>query len=109
MIDEAELRRRLLPILEAEERGDWDEVEQLSDRLNRDLAEQKFQKSVEIVDHYLDDADVREKDHRYGETQRRQVRRFVDTGEHEEGTNVPPWSCALIAIAIIAVLIWLLS
>ena len=108
MIDRAELRRRLVPILEAEERGDWAQVEQLSDRLNRDLEEQRFQNSVEIVDHYLDDADVREKDERYAEAQRRQVRRFVDTGEHEEGTTVPLWSCALIAIVVLAVLIWLL-
>ena len=109
MISQAELRLRLVPILEAEERGDWDQVEQLSDQLNRDLSEQKFRHSVEIVDHYLDDADVREKDERYAEGQRRQVRHFVDTGEHQDGTTVPPWSCALIALVAIAVLIWLLT
>ena len=109
MIDQAELRRRLMPILEAEESGDWAQVQQLSDQLNRDLAAQKFENSVEIVDHYLDDADVREKDERYAEGQRSQVRRFVDTGEHEEGTTVPPWSCALFAIVVLSALIWLLS
>ena len=109
MIDQAELRRRLTPILEAEDRGDWGQVDQLSDQLNRDLAKQNFANSVEIVNHYLDDADVRAKDERYGETQRRKVRQFVDTGEHEESTTISPWSCALVAASILAVVIWLLK
>jgi len=108
-MDHAELRRRLKPILEAEERGDWDSVERLSDELNHDVAEQNFMNSPEIVDHYLDDADVREKAPSYGESQRRELRRFIDTGEHDDGTPVPLWSCGLVFALMIAVVIWLLK
>ena len=107
-MDHAELRRRVKTILEAEERGDWVQVDELSDRLNRDLAAQDFENSPEIVNHYLDDADIRERDQKYGETQRRQVRRFVDTGEYKDSTPIPLWSCALVAAVIIVALIWLL-
>ena len=108
-MDHAELRRRLKPILEAEERGDWDGVEQLSDELNRELAEQNFRTAPEIVNHYLDDADVREKAPGYGETQRDELRRFIDTGEHDEGTAVPLWSCGLVVALIVAAVIWFLK
>ncbi len=107
-MDEPELRRRLKPILEAEERGDWAVVDRLSDDLNRELFEQRFN-APEVVDHYLDDADIREHDSRYGEGQRRKVRRYVDTGEHDDGTRVPPWSCVLVLGVIIAAVIWLLK
>src|SRR3954454_10781223 len=109
LVNQTELRQRLLPILEAEELGDWDQVEQLSDALNRELAEQNFANSPEIVNHYLDDADIREKDHRYGERQRRTVARFVDTGEYKDSTPIPWWSCALLAAVIIAAVMWLLT
>jgi hypothetical protein len=109
VIDQAELRRRLKPILEAEDRGEWDQVDKLSDELNRELTGQNFENSPEIVNHYLDDADIREKDERYGETQRRQVRRFVETGEFKDSTPIPLWSCGLVAALIIAALIWMLK
>ena len=109
MIEQAELRQRLKPILEAEERGGWDEVEKLSDELNRELMSQDFAHSPEIVNHYLDDADIREKDEQYGDTQRRQIRRFLDTGEFKDSTPIPLWSCGLVAALIIAGLIWLLK
>jgi len=108
-MDHAELRRRLKPILEAEERGEWDEVERLSDELTRDLMEQNSKVAPEIVDHYLDDADIRAQDHQYGETQRRELGRFIDTGEHDDGTVVPLWSCGLVVTLGLAALIWLLK
>ena len=36
-MDQTDLRRRLSPILEAEEEGDWTKAEQLCDEFNRDL------------------------------------------------------------------------
>jgi hypothetical protein len=108
-MDQSELRERLRPILEAEEHGDWVQVDQLSDDLNRELMDQNFENSPEIVNHYLDDADTREKDGRYGETQRQQVRRFVDTGEYKESTPIPLWSCGVVAVLITAVVVWLLK
>ncbi len=108
-MDHGELRQRLKPILEAEECGDWARVEKLSDELNRELTEQKFKHSPEVVDHYLADADVRQKADQYAETQRRELQRFVDTGEHEEGTVVSLWSCGLVAALIVAAVIWLLN
>jgi hypothetical protein len=107
-VDETELRRRIKPILEAEERGDWDQVDELSDALNQELIEQNIN-APEIVDHYLDDADIRASDSRYAEGQRVQVRRFVETGEHNEGTKIPLWSCALVAALIIGGVIWLMN
>ena len=104
-----ELRERLQPILDAEERGDWDQVDQLSDALNRELMAQNFENSPEIVNHYLDDADIRQSDRDYGETQRSQVYRFVDIGEYKDSTPIPLWSCALVAALIVAALIWFLK
>ena len=109
MIDQAELRQRLRPILEAEDRGDWDRVDKLSDELNRELISQNFEYSPEIVNQYLDDADIREKDEQYGEAQRRRVRHFADTGEFQDSTPIPLWTCGLVAVLMIAVLIWLLK
>ena len=106
-MDQAELRRRLKPILDAEERGDWGQVDQLSDELNHELLGQSFENSPEVVNHYLDDADVRAKDDCYGETQRRQVRQFVDTGEFKNSTPIPLWSCGLVVALIVAVVIWI--
>ena len=107
-MDHAELRRRLKPILEAEERGDWDQVEQLSGQLNREL---KGESSPEIVDHYLDNADLRKQAPPYGETQRRELRQFIDTGEHNDGggTSIPAWSCGAVALLVVAAVIWLLK
>jgi len=106
MMNQAELRQRLIPILNAEESEDWDVVERLSDELNRELLDARFN-VPEIVDHYLDDADVRIKDSRYAEGQRAKVRQFVETGEHTEGTTVPLWCCALVAALFFAAVIWL--
>ena len=103
MIDRDELRRRLRPILDAEERGDWGQVDELSDELNRDLLAQNVENSPEIVNHYLDDADIRESDPQYGSAQREQLRKFVETGE-DRTVYLPRWSCAVVALIIIAAL-----
>jgi hypothetical protein len=105
-VDEAELRQRLKPILKAEEKADWETVDRLSDDLNRELMEHRST-APEIVDHYLDDADIRQNDSRYGEDQRRKVRLFIDTGEYDSGTRVPLWSCALVLTLVVAAAIWL--
>ena len=108
MIDQAELRRRLTPILEAEERGDWDQVDRLSDELNRELIAQDSENSPEIVNHYLDDADVRLSDPKYGASQRQELRRFIETGE-DRTIYLPPWSCAVVIILLIAVIAYWLE
>ena len=101
MIDSKELRQRLRPILNAEEHDDWDQVDQLSDHLNRDLAAQNFENSPEIVNHYLDDADIRQSDPKYGASQRDELRRFIETGE-DRAIYLPRWSCAVVVIVLIA-------
>jgi len=108
-MDQIDLRRRLSPILEAEEEGDWTKAEQLCDELNRDLREDDFENSPEIVNQFLDDGDIREKDSEYGEAQRREVRQFVETGEYEDSKPVPLWSCGLVAALIGGAVIWLLT
>ena len=108
MIDQAELRRRLKPILDAEERGDWDQVDQLSDELNRELIAQNSENSPEIVNHYLDDADIRQRDPKYGASQCEQLRRFIETGE-DRTIYLPRWSCAVVIVLLIAALAYWLA
>jgi hypothetical protein len=107
-MDQGELRRRLEPILGAEGRGDWDQVDQLSDELNRDLAAQNFENSPEIVNHYLDDADIRQSDPRYAASQRDELRRFIETGA-DRTVYLPRWSCAVVLILLIAAVAYWLS
>ena len=107
-MDHAELRRRLKPLLEAEERGDWSDAQTLNDELNRDLLADNFEKSPEIVNHFLDDVDIRGRDQDYGETQRGKIRRFVETGEYEDSKPISLWSCGLVVAVLVAGLIWLL-
>ena len=104
-VDHAVLRSGLVPILEAEDRQDWDEVERLSNEL-------KFETIAptdvpEIVNHFLDDCDVRRKDERYGAAQRAQIRKYVETGEFREVMTIPLWSCGLVAGLIVAIAILL--
>lgn len=107
-MDNAELRRRLGAILDKEEKAttqeQWAEVERLTDELQAELLDQLC---PEVVDHYLDDVDIREKDERYAAQQRESVRLFVETGEHMEGTPVPLWTCALGLALIVALVLWL--
>jgi hypothetical protein len=103
VIDQTELRRRLRPILDAEERGDWEQVDELSDELNRTLIGQNFENSAEIVNHYLDDGDIRQTDPKYAISQRDELRRFIETGE-DRTIYLPRWSCAGVAILLIGAL-----
>ena len=107
-MDNAELRRRLGVILDKEEKAntleDWAEVERLTDELQAELLDQLC---PEIVDHYLDDVDIRERDHRYAAQQRERVRLFVETGEHSDGTVVPLWTCALALALVVGLVLWL--
>ena len=113
-MDKVELRTRLGAILDKEERArsleEWAEVERLTDELQVELLGQSC---PEIVDHYLDDVDIRERDERYAAQQRERVRQFVETGEHSEGTTVPLWTCALalaMALALVVGLaLWLVD
>jgi hypothetical protein len=93
-----ELRRRVAVILAAEEQepADWSEVERLTNEL---LPQLHVDVTPEIVHHYLDDADIRVRDEAYAVHQRREVRRFVDKGDYDDGTPVPLWGCALVLLA----------
>lgn len=102
-----ELRSRLSLILAVEEREptDWLEVERLASELQRDLP---IDATPEAVHHYLDDADVRARDNRYGARQRQEVRRYVELGEYDDGTQIPWWGCALVLLAGAGIIKWLL-
>lgn len=102
-----ELRSRLAAILAVEEREptDWFEVERLADELQQEVP---IDATPEIVHHYLDDADIRSRDARYGRRQRQEVRRYVDFGEFDDGTSIPWWGCVLVLLAVAAVIKWLL-
>lgn len=94
----ADLRQRLAAILNEEEREqvDWSTVDQMLDRLNGDL--KASPECPHFVHHFISDGDIRAKDAVYGDHQRIEVRRFVDTGEHEEGIElIWPLSCLALA------------
>ena len=105
----AELRRRIATILAAEEMQppDWAEVERMSDELTLNLMAEPETTCPEIIDHYLDDADIRAANDCYGAHQREKVRRFVETGEYDDGTIVSPWACAVVLALAIASIVWL--
>ena len=81
----SDLRERLSVILAQEEQPvvDWAAVDQMLDRLSSDLKESASE-CPHFVWHYIADSDIRARDHVYGDHQRQEVRRFVDTGEYEE-------------------------
>lgn len=101
-----ELRRRLAVILAAEEQepADWFEVERLTSEL---LPLLHVDATPEIVHHYLDDADIRARDDAYGAHQRREVRRFVEKGDYDDGTPFPLWGCAVVVLLVGGFLFWL--
>src|SRR3954452_90350 len=101
-MDQAELCQRLISILETEEREEWDQVERLSYELKLELIDPGFH-IAEIANHYLDDTDIRERDPKYGASQREELRRFIETGE-DRTIYLPRWSCAVVAFLLIAAL-----
>ncbi|WP_139114756.1 hypothetical protein [Rhizorhabdus dicambivorans] len=102
-----ELRSRLVAILAVEEQDppDWLEVERLASDLQRELP---IDATPEAVHHYLDDADIRCRDEAYAARQRRDVRRFVDSGDWDEGTPIPTWGYALLLLTGAGLVKWLL-
>lgn len=104
-----ELRSRLAAILAVEEREptDWLEVERLASELQREVP---IDATPEAVHHFLDDADIRSRDDAYGERQRKEVRRYVELGEYDDGgTPVPWWGCALALLVGAGIVKWLLN
>jgi len=57
----------------------------------------------------MSDADIRARDADYGRGQRVEIRRFVETGEFNDGEPVPAWGCFAVLAAIGALLFWLVS
>lgn len=113
-MDEDELRERLRLILDEEDqpRPDWDAIDRLCLELDRDLMGEPDIVCADSVYHYLNDADIRRGDERYGHWQRGLVRAFVETGEmteHAPSIQLPGWGCALIVVAMAALVIWLLT
>ena len=97
-------------ILSAEQKEppDWEEVERLTDALLQQLVAEPNSECPEIVNHYLDDIDIRSGDEAYGAQQRERVSRFVATGEYKDSTPVPWWICAIVLAVLIAGAVWLL-
>lgn len=105
-----DLRRRVGAILAAEEQHppDWAAVNQLTDELLQQLMDEPDTVCPEIVNHYLDDADIRSSDEAYGRGQRKQVRQFVSTGEYKDSERIPMWTCALALAVVVCLVGWLL-
>jgi hypothetical protein len=105
-----DLRRRLGAILAAEEQQppDWAAVDRLTDELLQQLVGEPNTECPEIVNHYLDDADIRSKDDAYGGRQREQISRFVGTGEYKDSTPIPFWTCAIALALAVGVIGWIL-
>jgi hypothetical protein len=76
-----ELRSELRAILAAEEQAppDWQQVERRSLRVIERLAtEDEPEYPHDVVYHFLDDTDVRQKSARYGDGQRLRLRQWLD-------------------------------
>lgn len=102
-----DLRSRLVAILAVEETKptDWSKVERLASQLQRELP---IDAAPEAVHRYLEDADIRSRDNSYAVIQRRDVRRYVDHGQYDDGIPVPWWGCALVILGGAGVVKWLL-
>jgi hypothetical protein len=111
-MNDIELRRRVGAMLaievRADEDEDWAEVARLADDLQAELEADRSTVCPEIVDHYLDDVDLRAQDERYAEQQQERVRKFVETGEHDDGTLVPLWTCGVALTLVGGMVVWLL-
>ena len=112
-MEHVELRQKLAVILEAEEgrNPDWSRVAALCEQLEERLRTEPETEYPDAVWHYVDDADVREKDEIYAAWQRGLISEYVNTGamvEHAPSVGVPWWGCALIVLAPVAIVAWLL-
>lgn len=104
-MDMEELRQRLATILDQEEREvvDWATVDAMFDRLDADL---KGSECPHFVYHYISDNDIRSKDPVYGDHQRQEVKRFVETGEYVESKGVSPLGCLAVVAALGGLALW---
>ena len=112
-MEHSELRQKLAVIL-AEEEGynpDWSHVAARCAELEERLRTEPETEYPDAVWHYVDDADVREKDEQYAAWQRSLIWDYVNTGamvEHAPSVRVPWWGCVIIVLAPVAIVAWLL-
>ena len=110
----AELRQKLGVILREEESHDahWSRVAALCGELSERLHTEFETDYPDAVWHYVDDADIREKDQRYAAWQRDLIWEYVNTGamvEHAPSVRVPWWGCVIAVLAVIGIVIWLVG
>ena len=110
-MEQPELRQRVGAILAAEESANsierWAEVERLTDELQAELQATPGTQCPDIVNHYLDDPEIRARDERYAAQQRERVRRFVQTGQYSDGASVSLWTVAGAVIVVVGLVVWL--
>ncbi len=112
-MDKAELQQRVATILAEEEREnpDWLRIAGLCEALDERLRNEPDTDFPDSVYHFVDDADIRQRDELYAEWQRDLVRRYVETGEmteHAPSVEVPWWGCLLLVGVLVGVVVWLL-
>lgn len=108
-----ELRRRVGELLRLEERSDtdWRAVQSECERLDRDIQGMPTDEVPDLLWHFLQDADVRQKDERYAEYQCLPLWSYVETGEmveHAPSVALPWWGCLLVLVAAALLLTWVL-
>ena len=110
-MEQTELRRRLDDLIRLEEAEvvDWPEVEDrclaLAEMLRHNEATYP-----DVVHHFVDDVDIRQKDLGYAQRQRGLVRRYVLTGEmveHAPSVPIPAWALVP-GLAVPALVLWLI-
>jgi hypothetical protein len=110
-MEEAELRALVAEILAEEELPDpdWDRVEALCAALDERLMSEPDLRCPDLINHFVDDPDIRRRDPDYAAWQRSRARRYADTGEmaaHAESVALPWWGCLLIVAMPAAALLW---
>lgn len=104
-MDHDELRNRLAAILAEEEREvvDWAAVDAMLDKLAANLKDSEY---PHFIGHFMSDSDIRAKDAVYGDHQRYEVRRFVETGEYMRSKEVSPLGCLAVVAALGGLAFW---
>ncbi len=108
-MEQTALRQRLGDILREEWRDDvnWEMVERMCESLYQSIDPQCDSACPHIVFHFLSDADIRAKNARYGQGQRVQIKRFVDTGECTDSKPIHARNLAIALAGTGALLFWL--
>lgn len=104
-MDHSDLRQRLAEILAEEDREvvNWATVDELLDRLDRDLTGKECPR---FIRHFIADSHIRAKDPDFA-NQRLEVRQFVDTGEYQESKEIVlPLGCVAV-LALAGLGLWL--